>query len=97
MIERWKPSKQIMACIATILFILFYNRAGITLEMLLLMIFGVVLILLVHFHRRERQNIAEIAEKRGEYKNAVLADAIIMFEANLTKNRYEQGVSEAPF
>jgi len=68
------------------------NRAGIRLEMMLLMIFCVVLVLLVHFHRKERQNIAEIAEERGEYKNAVLAEAIIVFEANLTKNQIWEGI-----
>ena len=68
------------------------NLAGIMLELMLLMIFCVVLALLVHFHRKERQNIAEIAEERGEYKNAVLADAIIVFEANLTKNQIWEGI-----
>lgn len=65
---------------------------GIRLEMMLLIIFIVVLALLVHFHRKERKNIAEIAEERGEYKNAVLADAIIVFEANLTKNQIWEGI-----
>lgn len=68
------------------------NLAGIMLELMLLIIFLVVLALLVHFHRKERQNIAEIAEERGEYKNAVLADAIIVFEANLTKNQIWEGI-----
>lgn len=68
------------------------NLAGIMLELMLLIIFCVVLALLVHFHRKERQNIAEIAEERGEYKNAVLADAIIVFEANLTKNQIWEGI-----
>jgi len=68
------------------------NRAGIRLEVMLLMIFSVVLVLLVYFHRKERRNIADIAEERGEYKNAVLADAIIVFEANLTKNQVWEGV-----
>lgn len=68
------------------------NLAGIRLEMMLLIIFIVVLALLVHFHRKERKNIAEIAEERGEYKNAVLADAIIVFEANLTKNQIWEGI-----
>ncbi len=68
------------------------NHAGIRLEMMLLMIFFMVLALLVHFYRKERQNIAEIAEERGEYKNAVLADAIIVFEANLTKNQIWDGI-----
>ena len=68
------------------------NLSGIILELMLLMIFCVVLALLVHFHRKERQNIAEIAEERGEYKNAVLADAIIVFEANLTKNQIWEGI-----
>jgi len=68
------------------------NHAGIRLEMMLLAIFGVVLAMLVHFYRKDRQNIAEIAEERGEYKNAVLADAIIVFEANLTKNQICDGI-----
>ncbi len=68
------------------------NYAGIRLEMMLLVIFGMILVLLVHFYRKERQNIAELAEKRGEYKNAVLADAIIVFEANLTKNQIGEGI-----
>ena len=67
------------------------NYAGIRLEIMLLTIFGVVLVLLIHFYRKERKNIEEIAEERGEYKNAVLADAIIVFEANLTKNRIWEG------
>jgi len=68
------------------------NHAGVRLEIMLLLIFGVVLLLLIHFHRKERRNIAEIAEERGEYKNAVLADAIIVFEANLTRNQIWEGV-----
>jgi len=68
------------------------NHAGIKLELMLLMIFCVVLVLLVHFHRKERQNIAALAEERGRYKNAVLADAIIVFEANLTKNQIWEGI-----
>ncbi len=68
------------------------NRASIRLEMMLLTIFCVILVLVVRYHRKEKQNIAEIAEERGEYKNAVLADAIIVFEANLTKNQIEEGI-----
>ncbi len=68
------------------------NRAGVRLEIKLLLVFCVVLMLLVHFYRKERRNIAEIAEERGEYKNAVLADAIIVFEANLTKNQIKEGI-----
>ncbi len=68
------------------------NHAGIMLEIMLLMIFGMVLALLVHFYRKEQQNIEEIAEKRGEYKNAVLADAIIVLEVNLTKNQIWEGI-----
>ncbi len=68
------------------------NHAGIRLEIKLLLIFCIVLIMLVHLHRKERRNIAEIAEERGEYKNAVLADAIIVFEANLTKNKIGEGI-----
>ncbi len=68
------------------------NRAGIRLEIMLLLIFCVVLLLIVQFHQKERQNIAEIAEERGGYKNAVLADAIIVFEANLTKNQIWDGI-----
>ncbi len=68
------------------------NQAGVRLEIMLLLIFSMILILLVHFHRKERKNIAEIAEERGEYKNAVLADAIVVLEVNLTKNRICEGV-----
>ncbi len=68
------------------------NRAGIRLEIMLLIIFCAVLVLLVHIHRKERRNIEEIAEERGRYKNAVLADAIIVFEANLTKNQIRDGI-----
>lgn len=68
------------------------NRAGIRFEIMLLLIFSVVLALLIHFHRKERKNIAEVAEERGEYKKAVLADAIIVFEANLTSNQMQEGV-----
>ncbi len=68
------------------------QNAGISLEIKLLLIFGMVLALFVHSHRKERRNIAEIAEERGEYKNAVLADAIIVFEANLTKNQIRDGI-----
>lgn len=68
------------------------NNAGVRLEIRLLSVFGIVLIVLIHFHRKERQNISEIAEERGEYKNAVLADAVIVFEANLTKNQVGEGI-----
>ena len=68
------------------------NRAGIRFEIMLLLIFSAVLVLLIHFHRKERKNIVEVAEERGEYKNAVLADAIIVFEANLTKNLMQEGI-----
>ncbi len=68
------------------------NHAGIRLEIMLLMIFCAVLVPVVHFHRKERRNIAALAEERGEYKNAVLADAIIVFEANLTKNQIREGI-----
>lgn len=68
------------------------NRAGVRFEIMLLLIFSVVLVLLIHFHRKERKNIVEVAEERGEYKNAVLADAIIVFEANLTKNLMQEGI-----
>ncbi len=68
------------------------NFAGVMLEIMLLGIFGVVLVLLVHFYRRQRRRIAAIADERGEYKNAVLADAIIVFEANLTKNQIGEGI-----
>jgi len=68
------------------------NNTGIRLEIMLFLIFGMVLILLIHSHRKERQIIAEVAEERGEYKNAVLADAIIVFEANLTKNQIWEGI-----
>lgn len=68
------------------------NHAGVRLEIGLLLVFGIVLVILAYFHRRERRNIAAIAEERGEYKNAVLADAIIVFEANLTKNQIWDGL-----
>ncbi len=68
------------------------NKAGIMLEIMLLLIFVIVLVVLIHFHRKERKNIVQIAEERGEYKNAVLADAIIIFEANLTKNQIWEGI-----
>ncbi len=67
------------------------NQAGVRLEMRLLAIFCIVLAVLVHIHRRERRNITEIAEERGEYKNAVLAEAVIVFEADLTENRVGEG------
>ncbi|XCP86405.1 ATP-binding protein [Roseburia hominis] len=68
------------------------NNAGIRLETMLLLIFGVVLVVMVHFYRKEQQTIAEVAEERGEYKNAVLADAIIVFEANMTRNQIQEGI-----
>ncbi len=68
------------------------NHAGVMLEIMLLLIFGMVLVLLVHSYRKEQQNIVEVAEKRGEYKNAVLADAIIILEVNLTKNQICEGI-----
>jgi len=68
------------------------NSAGIRLEMMLLLVFAATLALLVHFHRKERKTIADVAEERGEYKNAVLADAIIVFEANLAKNQIWEGI-----
>lgn len=68
------------------------NSAGIRLETMLLLIFSGVLVLLIHFHRKERKDIAKVAEERGEYKNAVLADAIIVVEANLTKNQIWEGI-----
>lgn len=68
------------------------NNAGVMLEMMLIIIFFGVLGLIVHFQRKERQNIEELAEERGEYKNAVLADAIIIFEVNLTKNQIWDGI-----
>ncbi len=64
------------------------NHAGVMLEIMLLLIFG----MLVHSYRKEQQNIVEVAEKRGEYKNAVLADAIIILEVNLTKNQICEGI-----
>jgi len=67
------------------------NAAGIKLEGLLLTVFGGVLVLLILFYRKERQEIEEVAEERGKYKNAVLADAIIVFEANLTRNLILEG------
>jgi len=67
------------------------NHAGIMLEIMLLSIFSMVLILLIHFYRKEQKNIVEVAEKRGEYKNAVLADAIIILEVNLTRNQICEG------
>ncbi len=71
------------------------NRAGVRLEIMLLIIFFLVLVMLVRIHRKERRQIEELAEERGKYKNAVLADAIIMFEANLTKNQIWEGVWKA--
>ncbi len=68
------------------------NKAGFRLEMMLLLIFGLVLAALVHFYRKDRQDIAKIAEKREEYKNAVLADAIVVLEVNLTKNLIWEGI-----
>ncbi len=68
------------------------NNAGVRLEIELLLIFSIVLVIMVHYHRKERRNIAEIAEERGEYKNAVLADAFIVLEANLTKNKIRDGI-----
>ena len=67
------------------------NSAGIRLEALLLAVFGAVLIMLIVFFKKERRQIEDVAEERGKYKNAVLADAIIVFEANLTKNRIDEG------
>jgi len=67
------------------------NAAGIKLECFLLTVFGSVLLLLILFYRKERQEIEEVAEERGKYKNAVLADAVIVFEANLTKNLILEG------
>ncbi len=68
------------------------NAAGIILEGFLLTVFGIVLVLLILFYRKERQEIEEVAEERGKYKNAVLADAVIVFEANLTRNLILEGV-----
>ncbi len=68
------------------------NNAGVRLEISLLLIFGMVLVVLAYSHWKEKRTIAEIAEERGEYKNAVLADAIIVFEANLTKNQIREGI-----
>ncbi len=67
------------------------NAAGVKLEIILLSVFAVVFLLLIHSYRKDRKNIEDIAEERGKYKNAVLADAIIVFEANLTKNRIWEG------
>ncbi len=44
------------------------NHAGVRLEMMLLIIFCVILLLMIHFHRKEKQDIAAVAEERGEYK-----------------------------
>ncbi len=68
------------------------NAAGVRLEIMLLLIFGIVLALLVYFCRKDRKNIVEMAEERGGYKNAVLADAVIVSEANLTKNQIWEGI-----
>ncbi len=68
------------------------NYAGIRLEIMLSLIFGVALVLLVVSYRKEQRSITEISEKRGGYKNAVLADAIIVLEVNLTKNRIWDGI-----
>ncbi len=68
------------------------NTAGIMLEIMLLLIFSIVLVMLIHFYRKERLNIVQLAEERGDYKNAVLAEAIIIFEANLTKNQIWEGI-----
>ncbi len=68
------------------------NAAGIKLEVFLLTVFGSVLLLLIMFYKKERQEIEDVAEERGKYKNAVLADALIVFEANLTKNLILEGV-----
>ncbi len=67
------------------------NHAGVRLEIMLLSVFGIALLFLIHIHRRERQNIAEVAEERGAYKNAVLAEAMSVFEANLTGNQIREG------
>jgi len=67
------------------------NAAGFKLEGFLLTVFGIALFLLLLFYRKERQEIEEVAEERGKYKNAVLADAVIVFEANLTKNLILEG------
>lgn len=68
------------------------NYAGIRLEIVLSLIFGLVLALRVGSYRKEQRSIAEVSEKRGEYKNAVLADAIIVLEVNLTKNQILDGI-----
>ncbi len=67
------------------------NAAGFKLEGFLLTVFGSVLLLLFIFYRKERQELEEVAEERGKYKNAVLADAVIVFEANLTRNLILEG------
>lgn len=67
------------------------NAIGMKLELFLLIVFGIVIVILMDFYKRERRNIQEIAEERGKYKNAVLADAIIVFEANLTQNVIKEG------
>jgi len=67
------------------------NFTGILLEIFLLTLFGSILAALVLVFRKERRIIEDVAEERGKYKNAVLADAIIVFEANLTKNIIQEG------
>lgn len=67
------------------------NALGIRLEISLLAVFGVAMVLLIYFYRKDREHIEELAEERGRYKNAVLADAMIVFEVNLTKNRILEG------
>ncbi len=67
------------------------NAAGFKLEGFLLTVFGIALLLLILIYRKERREIEEVAEERGKYKNAVLADAVIVFEANLTKNLIIEG------
>jgi len=71
------------------------NGAGFKLEGFLLTIFGIALLLLILFYRKERREIEEVAEERGKYKNAVLADAVIVFEANLTRNLILEGAWKA--
>ncbi len=66
------------------------NAAGVRFEITLLTIFFAVLVMLILFYRKERQDITEIAKERGKYKNAVLADAVLAFEANLTKNEISE-------
>ena len=68
------------------------NASGAKLGSMLIAIFTAVGILQFLFFARERRVIENTSNERGTYKRAILNDAMIALEINLTKNRLTDGL-----